>query len=85
MIPTVEKKIVWCGIRSVDISYAKILLNSTNINNNMHQKRLAESPNCECERNRETLEHFLLECKLYEEQRVKIVKAISEMWFDKEI
>ena len=46
-------------------------------------KRLAESPNCDRERNRRTVVHFLVEYKLYGAQRVKMVKPIAKMWFNK--
>ena len=34
-------------------------------------------------RNQEIVKHFLLECKLYKQQRVKMVKSVTEMWLNK--
>ena len=65
------------------MSYTRILLNSTNLNNDMFLKGLTESPNCECGKNRETIDHFLLECEMYKDQRKKMNMAISDMWFSK--
>ena len=46
-------------------------------------KRLVESPNYDRERNRRTVEHFLVEYKLYGAQRVKMVNPSAEMCFNK--
>ena len=54
LIPSVRKNITWSGIRTVDMSYTRILLNSTNLNNDMFSKGLTESPNCECGKNRDS-------------------------------
>jgi hypothetical protein len=35
----------------------------------LHRFGLAESPICDCETGQETVEHFLLECPIYREQR----------------
>ena len=82
MIPNVKTKIKWSCIRSVDMSYARILLGSTNLNSDMFQKGLTETPNCTCEKDRETVDHFLLQCELYSKERDQMKKNIAGMWFE---
>ena len=65
------------------MSYARILLGSTNLNSDMYQMKLAESPNCICELDRETVDHFLLQCEIYKDQRDQMKKDIAEIWFEK--
>lgn len=38
----------------------------------LHRFKLAESPYCDCGYGKETVEHYLLECKLYVEQRKEL-------------
>ena len=49
----------------------------------MFSKGLTESPNCECGNSRETVDHFLLECQIYKDQRKKMNKVVADMWFSK--
>jgi len=39
------------------------------LNKYLHRFGIADSPNCECGCGQETVEHFLLECPLFIEQR----------------
>jgi len=45
------------------------------LNSYLYHFNLAESPLCECETGAETVEHFLLECPLYREQRRRLRAA----------
>jgi hypothetical protein len=45
------------------------------LNSYLHRFGLADSPLCECETGQETVEHFLLECPRYREQRSAMRKA----------
>ena len=49
----------------------------------MYQMKLAESPNCICELDRETVDHFLLQCEIYKDQRDQMKKDIADIWFEK--
>ena len=42
------------------------------LNSYLHRFNLADSPFCDCGTGQETVEHFLLECPLYREQRTKL-------------
>ena len=45
------------------------------LNAYLHRFGLADSPLCDCESGQETVEHFLLECPLYREQRIELRNA----------
>ena len=80
LIPSVRSKMKWPKYRSADISYARMILNSTNLNHDMHKMRLAESPNCECNQDRETVEHHVLQCRNHEKERKEMMEEIQRIW-----
>ena len=43
----------------------------------LHRFKLADTPYCECRHGKETVEHYLLECKLYVEQRKELRKKVG--------
>ena len=59
-----------------------MLLNSTNLNHDMHRMRLAETPNCECSLDRETIEHHVLHCQEFENEREEMMNEIQKMWMN---
>ena len=50
------------GQRDLDVSYVRALINNTGLSDNMFKFRLVDDCNCSCGKDRETLEHVLLEC-----------------------
>ena len=80
IIPSVRTKIRWSKLRDSDISYARMLLNSTNLNDNMYKMRLTELPNCDCNMDRETTEHYLLYCTDFESERQVMLSKIGKAW-----
>ena len=82
MIPTIKTKVKWSKLRTCDISYARLLLNSTNLNDDMFKMGIAESPNCECSKSRETPDHLILDCELYKDQRNRMKDKIAKLWMD---
>ena len=83
LMPSVRSKVTWSGSRSSDISYARSLLNSTNLNEHRYYMKFAESPNCECGKDRETVSHFLLYCENFEKERKVMYDLIMEVWMNK--
>ena len=83
LLPNVKSTVKWSGIRSIDISYARLLLGSTNLNDDMYRVGFSESPNCDCGKDRETPDHFLLSCEHFKEARVKLMSCVAEVWFGK--
>ena len=39
------------------------------LNQYLHRFNIIETPECECGREKETVEHYLLNCELYDEER----------------
>ena len=76
LFPSVRSKVIWANQRSTDISYARMLLNSTNLNDHLFRMKYSESPNCQCNEGRETIDHLMMECHLHKEQRENMMKVI---------
>ena len=83
ILPSVRKKIFWSGSRSADISYARLLLNSTNLNDDRYRMKFSETPNCECGKDRESADHFLIHCEEHREARQIMFDAIMNVWMEK--
>ena len=47
------------------------------LNHYFHRFGIKESSYCKCEYGKETVEHYLLECRNYKEQRIKLWKEMS--------
>ena len=62
------------------ISYARVLIKSTNLNDHLFRMKYVDSPNCECNDAWETMQHFFIECPLYNDQRENLMKIIGEKW-----
>ena len=48
------------------------------LNYYLHRFGKSYSPYCECGKGKETLEHYLLECRRYHEERIKLRKQIGK-------
>ena len=57
LVPNVKTKVNWSRVRTIDMLYGRMLLGSANVKDNMQHMRFSESPNCDCEKYRETVEH----------------------------
>ena len=47
------------------------------LNHYMHRFKIKDSPYCECGNGKETVEHYLLECRKYNEQRKKLRREVG--------
>ena len=63
--------------RDVGISYCRMLLNNTMLNDDANRTGTAQSPICEYGNERETVQHFLLRCPLYRESRICMLDSIK--------
>ena len=61
-IPQVGTKILFPDCREIGISYCRILLNDTMLNDDGYRTGTSDTPVCECASERETVEHFLIRC-----------------------
>ena len=48
----------------------------------MYKMRLTESPNCDCNMDRETTEHYLLDCIDFESERQVMLNKIGKTWME---
>ena len=80
LIPSVRTKILWASQRCIDMSYARMLTGSTNLNDYLFKMKYSDTPNCECEEARETIEHYLMECSIHNEYRETMMEQIREKW-----
>ena len=67
----------------VKVSHGRHCLHLHDMESDMYQKGLAESPNCLCEKDRNTVDHFLHQCEIYKDQRDQMKKSIAEIWFER--
>ena len=80
MITKTGNNVIFPNDRSTAISYCRLLVGSTSLEDDLYKYGLAESPICECGKDRGTAEHFLLHCTLYEQQRLEMIKVVEEIW-----
>jgi len=79
LIPEVCSKVCFPTTRNVGISYCRMLLNNTMLNEDGFRTQVSDSPVCDCGTDYESVEHFLLECKLYSEDRRVMFEDIKEV------
>ena len=65
--------------RKPEVKYNRLKLGHTRLKDNMNKIMRTEfpTPNCDCGRDRETIEHYLLECPKYENQRLVMFNNID--------
>jgi len=63
LIPEVCSKVCFPTTRNVGMSYCRMLLNNTMLNEDGFRTQVSDSPVCDCGMDYESVEHFLLECK----------------------
>ena len=60
--------------RQTVTTIARLRTGHCGLNHYLHRFGLRTSPYCECRQGKETVEHYLLECRKYNEQRQKLWK-----------
>jgi len=78
LIPEVYSKVCFPSTRNVGISFCRMLLNNTMLNEDGYRTQIGDSPVCDCGRDYESVEHFLLDCILYSECRKVMFEDIRE-------
>ena len=66
--------------RDTGLNYCRMLLNDTLLNVDSFRNGFRESPVCDCNKERETVSHFLLRCLHYEEIRNKLQNVVDDIW-----
>ena len=80
IIPLVKNKIKIPSKRNIGISLIRCLLNNAAVADNMFRMKLAEDPDCECGKSRQTVEHVLLHCDNFKSERLLVKKKVSNIW-----
>ena len=60
-----------------EIKLNRIKFNNTRLKQHLYNKALCDSPECDCEQDRETPEHILLHCNLYNLEREHLLDCIE--------
>lgn len=63
--------------RSTIAALTRLRTGHCGLNHYLHRFGLTDTPHCSCGRGKETVEHYLLECELYVEQRKELRKNIG--------
>jgi ribonuclease HI len=63
--------------RAVVAALTRLRTGHCRLNHYLYRFKLADTPFCECGHGKETVEHYLLECKLYAEQRKELRKKVG--------
>jgi len=80
LLPQVRTKVTFPNDRDTGVSYCRMLLNDTLLNEDSFRNGLRESPVCDCDEERETVSHFLLRCPHYGEIRNKLQNVVDDIW-----
>ena len=75
-IPQVGTKILFPDCRQIGISYCRILLNDTMLNDDSYRTGTSDTPVCECA---STVEHFLIRCPRYKQFRSDLISIVQEI------
>jgi len=79
LIPSVGSKIVFPDSRDVGISYCRLLLHDTLLQDDSYRTGTSDTPLCSCGKDRETSGHFLLSCSKYNNQRTVMLHSIYDI------
>ena len=79
LIPAVCSKVCFPHTRNVGISYCRMLLNNTMLNEDSYRTQTDDTPVCDCKMDYESVEHFLLECQLHSKYRNIMYEDINEV------
>jgi len=80
VLPQVRTKVTFPNDRDTGVSYCRMLLNDTLLNEDRFKNGLRESPMSDCNKERETVSHFLLRCPHYEEIMNKLQNVVDNIW-----
>ena len=74
-------KYFYCGSRRGQLLHTRLRTNCSNLNNDLFQKNITDSPLCLCG-NLEDAYHFLFVCPLYARQRIILHDSIAQYPFN---
>ena len=68
--------------RKSSILMCRLRCRNPDLNANLFQRCMQESPSCECGAREETIEHYFLHCPLYTEYRQTISQTANALYFN---
>jgi len=78
LIPSVNTRILWPKTRGIGISYCRILLNDTMLNDDSHRTGTSDTPLCPCGEDKETVTHVLFCCSNHSKTRYHLSDIIED-------
>ena len=69
----------YCGNRKSNIIHAQIRMNCSNLNNDLFNMHVLDSPKCLCSHNVENAHHFFFDCPLYNIERLQMTNVVGQI------
>ena len=82
LIPDVSTKVIFPRDRDSGISYCRMLLHDTLLNDDGYRSGIAETRMCSCGEDNETVEHFLFQCPNYSIDRSVMFDTVNDIWIN---
>ena len=82
LLGKVGRKLRFPRDRGTGMSYVRLLVNNTSVNENMFRFGLVDTRECECGGGIQTVEHVLMSCDMEREQREIFKNKAEKIWMD---
>jgi len=79
LIPDVSTKVIFPRDRDSGVSYCRMLLHDTLLNDDGYRSGIAETRMCSCGEDNETVEHFLFQCPNYSIERIVMFDTVNDI------
>ena len=79
LIPEVGTRICWPRKRDIGVSYCRMLLRDTMLNDDAFRTGVV-TPLCSCNVEKETVTHFLFDCTNYSEAKSQLSDTVNDIW-----
>ena len=80
LITEVGTRICWPRKRDIGVSYCRMLLYYTMLNDDAFRTGVAVTPLCSCNVKKKTVMHFLFDCTNYREARSQLSDIVNDIW-----
>ena len=80
LIPEVSSKVLFPKERDVGVSYCRMLLHDTLLNDDGFRTGISVTPQCSCGEDKESVEHVLLHCSKYITERTVMIDTLTDIW-----
>ena len=80
IIPNVATRVSIPSNRDQGMSIIRCLLNNASVYNNLYKMRLVDDPDCDCGKERQTIEHVVLRCELFKTEHLHLKMKTLSIW-----